>query len=129
MPIFALGKWDLGHWDWELQTQSWEWETCLEITQHMYLMFSDIPRLIEQLKKYCRFRKSHKRNQRAASDNSLSFSEVFLILRVSYLVEQWLQAATEGAQITVRQPKKEKAVIKRAHDHNRKTAINRTAKG
>ena len=35
LPIFALGKWDLGHWDWELQTQNWEWETCLEITQHM----------------------------------------------------------------------------------------------
>ena len=35
LPIFALGKWDLGHWDWESQTQNWEWETCLEITQHM----------------------------------------------------------------------------------------------
>ena len=36
LPIFALGKWDLGHWDWESQTQNWEWETCLEITQHNY---------------------------------------------------------------------------------------------
>ena len=36
----------------------------------------------------------------------------FLLLRVSYLVAQWLRAATERAQITVRQPKKEEAVIK-----------------
>ena len=66
------------HWDWESQTQNLEWETCLEITQHiMWLMFSDVPKLIEWLKKYFRFRKSHKRNQRAASDNSLSVSEDF----------------------------------------------------
>ena len=29
-------------------------------------MLSDIPELIERLKKYFRFRKSHKQNQRAA---------------------------------------------------------------
>ena len=84
-------------------------------------MLSDIPKLIERLKKYFRFRKSRKRNQPAASHNSLSVSSGFLLLlRVSYLVPQWLRAATERAQITLRQPKKEEAVIKGAHDYNRK---------
>ena len=32
LPIFALGKWDLGDWDWESQKQNWEWEPCLEIS-------------------------------------------------------------------------------------------------
>ena len=46
LPIFSLGKWDLGHWDWESQTQNWEWETCLEISQHTLLMLKEIPELI-----------------------------------------------------------------------------------
>ena len=33
---------------------------------------------------------------------------LFLLLRVSYLVSQWLRAATEHAQITLRQPNKKK---------------------
>ena len=35
MGFGLLGKCGLGYWDWELQTQNWEWETCLEIAQHM----------------------------------------------------------------------------------------------
>ena len=71
-------------------------------------MFNDIPELIEQPKKYFRFRKSRKRNQCAASlAQCLGMFFFFLLLRVSYLVSQWLRAATERAQITVRQPKKE----------------------
>ena len=71
-------------------------------------MLNDIPKLIERLKKYFRLRKRRKRNQLARCiDNSLRVLECFfLLLRVSYLVAQWLRAATERAQITVRQPKK-----------------------
>ena len=33
---FCTGKWDLGHWDWESQTQKLGLgKTCLEITQHI----------------------------------------------------------------------------------------------
>ena len=93
-------------------------------------MFRDIRKLIERLKKYFRFReRSVKRNQRAASDNSLSVSkDVLLLLWLSYLFTQWLRAATERAQITMRQPREEEAVIKRAIT-TAKTAINRTTKG
>ena len=93
-------------------------------------MSSDIPKLIEQLKKYT-FDLEKVINETSALHRTIRLvsRRFFLILRVSYLVAQWLRAATEGMQITVRQPKKEKAVIKRAHDHNRKTTINRTAKG
>ena len=31
MPVFALGKWDFGHWDWDLSQKKkpkWEWDWC-----------------------------------------------------------------------------------------------------
>ena len=84
-------------------------------------MLNDIPEFIEQLKKYFRFRNSRKRNQRDASfDNSLSVLECFffLLFGVSYLVSQWLRAATE------------RAIIKRSLAiTTMETAINRITKG
>ena len=43
-------------------------------------MLSDIPKLIERLKKYLRFRKSHKVNQCAAWDNWLVSQKAFSAL-------------------------------------------------
>ena len=71
-------------------------------------MFSDMPKLIERLKKYFRFRKSHKRNLRAASGNLLRFSEVFLILRVSYLAAQWLLTSCDRGGADYRETTKER---------------------
>ena len=130
MPIFALRKWDLGPWDWESQIQNWEWETCLEITQNMWLMFSNTPKLIERLKKYFRYRNSRKRNQYATL-TTISMSRnvfYFLFLQACYLVERWLRPTTERAQIIMKQLKKEEAVIKRTIT-TVKTAINKTSKG
>ena len=82
-------------------------------------MLNDIPELIEQLKKYFRLEKVVNETSLLQRQFPQCLGMFFLLLRVSYLVSQWLRAATERAQITVRQPKKEEEVIKRS-DHNRK---------
>ena len=70
----------------------------------MKSMLNNIPKLIEWLKKYFQFTKSPKRNQLAALTTcSVSQMFFFLPLRVSYLVAEWLTAANEHEQITVRQ--------------------------
>ncbi len=77
LHLFLLGKWDLGHWDWDSQTLKWKWE-ARQYSKNIYFTLNNIPQSIVTMLK------NLKRNQRLHA----SVFQVSINFRVSDLVTQ-----------------------------------------